>query len=245
MKYSIAKITHTGKVRANNQDSLLAEECCQNGQQTALLVVADGMGGLAYGERASQLAVQTMAYWWKKVPKELPLQEVSASLDQAIYEAHRQIYYLSEELERKTGSTLSLLWLQDTSYVIKQIGDSRIYRINNSGIKQLTTDQTWCNQMIQNGGLAAEQAQRHRLRHALVNALGASTELEIATEFGEARRGESYLLCSDGFYQEAPLGQLPARLKRGEPQTVLQGMLEHILQGNAGDNASAVLCQLY
>lgn len=245
IKYSIASITHVGKVRANNQDSLLVEERTHNGLETALLVVADGMGGLAYGERASRIAVQTMDHWWEKVPKGDSLQEISASLDQAIYEAHRQIYYLSEELEQKTGSTLSLLWMQDTSYVIKQIGDSRIYRITDNELEQLTTDQTWCNQMVQNGKLAAEQVERHRLRHALVNALGVSDELEIATEFGKARRGESYLICSDGFYQEAPLELLPPQLKRNGLQATLQEFLEHILQGSAGDNASAVLCRLY
>lgn len=239
MKYDIASVTHVGKVRQNNQDRILAV----SGKNGALLAVADGMGGLAHGERASAITVEVLGRWWQQ--NTLTDQEpVSAALDAAIYEAHRQIYYFSESQQERTGSTLSLLYLQGERYLLKQIGDSRVYCQADGAVRQLTTDQTWSNRMIERGELSPAAAQQHRLSNALVNALGASEELEIVTRTGTARRGESFLLCSDGFYHEAPLGRLAADLKKTAAETALQTLLAAVLAGPARDNASAVLCRI-
>lgn len=244
MKYDIAGITHTGHQRPGNEDRLLIRTGQEAGRPVALLAVADGMGGLACGERASTLVVETLADWWQHREPADSLEEVSRRLDTALFAAHRAIFYLGEELHRQTGSTLSLVYLWGDAYLIKQIGDSRVYALEGREIRQLTTDQTWCNQMIATGELTPEQASRHRLRHALVNALGVSPELEIATDYGASRRGAGYLLCSDGFYAEAPLDRLGDDL-RGQPaQRALEALLEEILAGPAPDNATAVLCRL-
>lgn len=244
MKYDVASITHTGKVRRNNQDRVLALTGRLDGTGTALLAVADGMGGLACGERASALAVAALESWWQNRPGVQPLQQVSEDLDGAIYEAHRQIYYLAEQIGQQTGSTLSLVYFQGGEFLIKQIGDSRVYLVHDGQLRQLTTDQTWCNRMISTGELTPEEASRHRLRHALVNALGVSTELDIATRHGETRRGMACLVCSDGFYNEAPLDRLTGDLEGVPPEKTLQRLLEAILEGTAGDNASAVFCRV-
>lgn len=244
MNYEIAGITHTGNVRAGNEDRFLIRTGQENHRPVALLAVADGMGGLACGERASALVVKTLDNWWQAQTPADTLEEISHRLDTALFAAHREIFYLGEELHRQTGSTLSLLYLWGEACLIKQIGDSRVYALEEGAVRQLTTDQTWCNQMIAAGELTPEQASRHRLRHALVNALGVSPELEIATEYGTARRGGGYLLCSDGFYAEAPLHRLTADLRQKPARRALQELLEEILAGPAPDNATAVLCRL-
>ena len=244
MKWEIASVTHVGNRRTINQDRLLVRTGRLAGRPAALLAVADGMGGLAQGEKASALVVALLEEWWNGQSAPLPLEEVSRSLDAALYEAHRQIYYFASAEGRQTGSTLSLLYLQERDYLIKQIGDSRVYCLEDGHIRQLTTDQTWCNQMIQAGELTPEEASRHRLRHALVNALGVSPELDIATGQGALRHKTAYLVCSDGFYSEAPLEWLAAGLSGTPPQTLLRETLDRILDGPAADNATAVLCRV-
>lgn len=244
MKYDVAGITHVGKVRTVNQDRMLIRTGMAGGVRTALLAVADGMGGLACGERASALVVENLQRWWEARATTVEPQRLSEALDAVLYEAHREIYYLGEELNSQTGSTLSLLYLWGESYLIKQIGDSRVYALEEGAVRQLTTDQTWCNRMIETGELTPEEARRHRLRHALVNALGVSSELEIATESGTARRGSGFLLCSDGFYSDAPLERLAADLRKAAAEEALQALLAEILAGKAADNATAVLCRL-
>lgn len=244
MRYDIAGVTHTGNVRPTNEDSMLIRTGQENERPVALLAVADGMGGLACGERASALVMETLADWWQNRPPATSMEEVSHRLDTALFAAHRAIFYLGEELHCKTGSTLSVLYLWGKAYLIKQIGDSRVYALEEGKIYQLTTDQTWCNQMIATGELTPEQASHHRLRHALVNALGVSPELEISTQQGVARREAGYLLCSDGFYAEAPLHRLTTDLRARSAQRALGVLLEELLAGPAPDNATAVLCRL-
>ena len=244
MKYAIAGITHQGKVRPVNEDRLLMRIGDSGGAPEALLAVADGMGGLACGERASALAVENLAAWWQDRGPAATLEERSRQLDRVLYKAHRDIFYLGEELRSQTGSTLSLLYLHADACLIKQIGDSRVYALDDGGVRQLTTDQTWCNRMTAAGELTPEQASRHRLRHALVNALGVSPELEIATQTGAARRGTQYLLCSDGFYAEAPLHRLQQDLRSLPADQALQALLQAVLAGPAADNATAILCRL-
>lgn len=243
MKYNVAAISHIGNVRQVNQDAVLARTA-RDGNGTVLLAVADGMGGLSCGEKASAIAVATLDRWWKKRKECMTSEEVSASLDAAIFEAHRQIYYLSEQIGQPTGSTLSLLWINGKEAVVKQIGDSRVYRVNSSGLWQITEDQTWCGQMIRAGKLTEEQARYHHLRHALVNALGMSSELEISSRSLCVERGDIFLICSDGFYNELTPQTMAAIVRKEYPKDALNSMLRVILEGRAGDNASAVLCRV-
>ena len=179
---------------------------------------------------------------WPDIQCAADMEEASALLEDAIYEAHRQIFYLAESIGERTGSTLSVLFLKGRMYRIKQIGDSRIYCVRRGKIEQLTVDQTWCNMMVQTGQLDEEQAAHHRMRHFLVNALGVSQELEIADEQGTVRGGECYLLCSDGFYNEAAVENVPEILYRQNLAQALEELLSDVLRGQARDNVSVVAC---
>lgn len=240
MRYEIAGISDKGNLRPDNQDSILM--CCEG--DTALLAVADGMGGLACGKQASQLAVDVLRTAWPNILCATDMDEASALLEDAIYEAHRQIFYLAENIGEQTGSTLSVLFLKGRMYRIKQIGDSRIYCVRHGAIEQLTMDQTWCNMMIRAGQMDEEQAAHHRMRHFLVNALGVSQELEIADEQGTVHGGECYLLCSDGFYNEAPVENVPEVLHRKSLGPALEELLSDVLRGQARDNISMVACAI-
>lgn len=244
MKYDVASITDIGKVRSNNQDRVLALTGYVGSTRTVLLAVADGMGGLACGEKASGIAVNALETWWNQRSEAKSMEEMSAELDAAIFEAHRQIYYLAEQIGQQTGSTLSLVYMQEEEFFVKQIGDSRVYASRSGVLQQLTDDQTWANQMIRSGEMTPEQAYSHRLSHALVNALGVSSELEIATQWGTASRGMVFLVCSDGFYNELPAERLYTILKRETSAQMLRQLMTDVLAGPARDNASAVICRV-
>lgn len=246
MKYDIGWITSTGKVRKSNQDRVFVQYGMRNNVCCALLAVADGMGGLSDGDKASTAAVQALSAWWSEASKETAtsLEEISESLDFAIYDVHRDLYYQTEETGKASGSTLSILYLQDQNYLTKQIGDSRIYRAEHRKFQQLTEDQTWCVRQMQEGKLTAEQAKTHRLRHALINALGISTELNITTTAGRVYSGDIFLLCSDGFYNEISPAEMLNYDRALPSQNILHQQLHRILAGPARDNISAVLCRL-
>ena len=243
MKYETASVTHIGHVRAVNQDRTLVCAGRKGSYNAALLVIADGMGGLSDGEKASGAAVDALMSWWDAF-EGAEMKSVSEQLDAAIYDVHRQIYYQASEKGRRCGSTLSLVYLQDEQCLLKQIGDSRVYLVDETGLTQLTVDQNWYNQVTASGQLPPEEAALNHRKGALVNALGASDELNIETKCLPARRSTAYLLCSDGFYHMAPLQEIAGRLRRQAPQKILDRLLAAVLEGPASDNASAVLCRL-
>lgn len=245
-EYKIGWVTACGHVRKVNQDRCLVCTGCYAGQSAALLAVADGMGGLSQGEKASEMSVKELRCWWEKLlhGQEPRMEQISRSLDETIYRVHRQIYNLTDS-PNSAGTTLSLLFLYGKEYLYKQIGDSRIYLYEKGHCRQLTTDQTWCNDRVREGVLSKEDVPEHPMRHVLTNALGASEELWIETETGRVSRGTAFLLCSDGFYSE-----ILEKIEQGRwgkafcPQQALQQMMDQLLAGNAEDNATAVIYQI-
>lgn len=245
--FEIGAITNRGHVRTVNQDRFLI--CTGDGKnrKTALLAVADGMGGLLHGEKASNMVMQMICCWWRNCmrSKELSLEQISQELDSVIYDAHRQIYYMAQKSQEQRGTTLSLLLLKNRTYLYKQIGDSRIYLSESFKTQQLTIDQTWCNERLIEGSMSYEEALGHPMRHALSNALGVSDELQVVTGMGRTHRGTSFLLCSDGFYNN--ISEYIDQGKWGKPtptQVTLNKMMEKVLETDATDNATAILCRI-
>ena len=245
-EYKIGWATDCGHVRKVNQDRCLVCTGCYAGVPAALLAVADGMGGLSEGEKASGMSVKELRSWWEELlqGQSPQMEQISRSLDDTIYRVHRQIYNLTDPPNR-AGTTLSLLFLYGREYLYKQIGDSRIYLYEKGRCQQLTTDQTWCNDRVREGVLLKEQVSKHPMRHVLSNALGASEELRIETGIGRVDRGTAFLLCSDGFYSE-----ILDKIEQGRwgkvfcPQQALHEMMDWLLAGTAEDNATAVLCRI-
>lgn len=241
MGYRIAWVSETGNRRKTNQDRWLALAEKRDGKAYALLAVADGMGGLKQGDLASEKAVELLRQWWRTVGSQQAAEQCSDALDEVIYEIHRQLFYLSQQQGAALGTTLSVLVLAGKNYLFKQVGDSRIYLRVKGNTTLLTTDQTWCNEAIAQGLLAPEQAENHWMRHALVNALGASEELKIDTGSGTVPNGACFLLCSDGFYNGLPA---PLESYTWANQKELDRLSEEILKGSAPDNLTAVLCRV-
>ena len=246
MRYQIGTITNLGKKRSTNQDNFLVRTDRYGGMPCALLLVADGMGGLTNGDMASGLVVEEMQKWWDaRQQAHTALEEISRSLDEVIYKIHREIYAYEQQMDTRTGTTLSLVFLQGSRYLVKHVGDSRIYRCTTRQTTQLTQDQNWYNREVEAGRLENARLADRRTARALVNALGPSQELEIHTQQGSIKRGEARLLCTDGFYGSLEESMTARRWPwHYDPQRQLEAMLLEILTGPAGDNITAVLCRL-
>lgn len=244
--YRIGAVTDTGHVRTQNQDRYLIRSTHLGRNPAALLVVADGMGGLERGEVASEMTIEGLENWWNAyVSGIISADQYSVTLDDAIYEIHRKIYYYAQEHGMSTGSTLSALFLRGARYCYKQIGDSRIYLHDRKGNHQITRDQNVLNREVDAGHEIGNLDPRRG--RALVNALGPTTELNISTASGSVKPGMAFLLCSDGFYGELGDAAMEDPNNWGnsnKPQEELDALLQRILSGPAGDNATAVLCRV-
>jgi serine/threonine-protein phosphatase Stp1 len=226
--------TDTGKVRARNEDAFLALP------EQGLWVVADGMGGHQNGALASRLIVEQLA--------ELP----EGSLDQRLVALrqclHRLNHRLGQELtltagrsDTVIGSTVVALLLEGERAVCVWAGDSRCYLWRASRLYQLSRDHSLVQQLIDEQGLAPQEAARHPAAHALTRAIGASETLQLDILELDVLPGDVFLLCSDGLYQGVPADELGACLNLPSPHLAVERLFQRALDGPARDNLSAVV----
>jgi serine/threonine protein phosphatase PrpC len=196
MKLLFAGETDPGCVRSSNQDSFYIDP------QARYFIVADGMGGHAGGEEASRLATAAIsAYLDRQWEKGLPAEEL---LQEAIIKANYAI--LSDQSthpERQDmGTTVVLLMVYNNETWFSHIGDSRLYRLRNGQIEQLSDDHTWIARAIATGILTPEEARRHPWRHMLLQCLGREDIQLIEACRIDVQPGDQYLICSDGLTEE-------------------------------------------
>lgn len=191
--------TDIGLVRTENQDSFgkfPEDNINLYDAKGQLFIVADGMGGHKGGKEASSIAVSTVISEYMKSSF-----EDSKALQEAIETANSTIYNRaghSDEFGRM-GTTCSVLLLKNEKGIIGHVGDSRIYKIENNRIEQLTDDHTKVQEMLREGILTAEEAKNYPSKSVLARALGVDerVRVDIISDI-QLKKGQSYVLCSDG-----------------------------------------------
>jgi protein phosphatase len=189
---NIGSGTHVGMARELNEDSFLIDEARK------IFIIADGMGGHQAGEIASSLAVKIVHQYLSTNMTDSS--DLMALLRNAITDANRKVLDESKSNInlRGMGTTVVVAISTDTTAVIANVGDSRLYALHNSELRQITEDHNVVRQMLKRGLLTEEQAKYHRLRNVLSKALGSDYVLEPDIFQIEVTAGDSLLLCSDG-----------------------------------------------
>ncbi|MDD4601417.1 Protein phosphatase PrpC [bioreactor metagenome] len=180
-----------GLVRETNEDSY-------EFLPPHLFVVADGMGGHAAGEIASNIAVQTLKeYVTQNI---LPNTDPTAILKQAIIKANSLVYDMALSRSEYTGmgTTLTAVYLTDTQIYWGHVGDSRIYLFRNNELCQMTHDHSLVWELVQNGSITKEEANTHPQRNMLTRAVGTSSDIKIDVGVTAWNHGDIVLLCTDG-----------------------------------------------
>ncbi|MBL8997584.1 MAG: Stp1/IreP family PP2C-type Ser/Thr phosphatase [Gemmatimonadales bacterium] len=242
MQIKVGARTDVGIVRSGNEDNFFAEA----DEKRGVFVVADGMGGHAAGEVASEMAVQIVARHL------LPLGSVKEegardSVAQSLRDANRAIYerMLAEVDKQGMGTTASVMVLSDTGYLIGQIGDSRIYLLRDGALTQLTKDHSYVQEQVDAGLLTPEQARYHPYSNVITRCVGASDEVEADIYEGEPRVGDVFLLASDGLtgmVDDRRLQQL--LLARSGPGRIVDTLIAEANGRGGLDNITAIVIQV-
>lgn len=231
---SSAAISHTGKVRSNNQDSGYAG--------SNLFVVADGMGGHAGGDVASHLAISRLERLDR--PFASP-PEAERALRDAIADAATELIdtvHVRPELAGM-GTTVSALVMVDDYAVIAHIGDSRIYLYRDGALTQITTDHTFVQRLVDSGRITPEEARFHPRRSVLMRVLGdMDADPELDTFIMPTQPGDRWLLCSDGLSGVVDDAHTAKALGLGvAPGRTADNLLKQALDAGAPDNVTIVL----
>ncbi len=243
----IAKgISDVGCVRRSNEDSIgLFPEL-------NLYIVADGMGGHAAGEVASQLAVGQISQFFQRsvgVTDEDATRPTSQhtefQLSQAVRHANQQIFSASTKNPALGGMGTTIVVLLATPYEVNIafVGDSRVYLHQNGGIQQLTDDHSLVNQYVKKGLITPEAAETHPQKHVLSRALGTAPEVEVETISRIPSPGDIYLLCSDGLSNKLSASELNRLMLEttGGLDAVGNRMVQLAKENGGEDNISVVL----
>ncbi len=193
MKIEFCGQSDVGLVRTNNEDIFIVDTEARYG------VVADGMGGAAAGEMASQLFAQTAVEQFsqhKNVTEQAALEQVQEvfSLANDRILAH----VVQNPLHEGMGCTAELIAFTANSYVIGHMGDSRTYRWRLNSLKQLTKDHSLVQSQIDQGLISESQARVHNMRNVILRAVGVRPDPELDVLRGPIFSGDVFMLCSDG-----------------------------------------------
>ncbi|AOX45905.1 MULTISPECIES: PP2C family protein-serine/threonine phosphatase [unclassified Microbacterium] len=231
---SSVAISHTGKVRSNNQDSGYAG--------SNLFVVADGMGGHAGGDVASSLAIHRLTDLDQ--PFTTPSEAEHAIRDALADTAAELIDTVARRPELAgMGTTVSALVMVDAYAVIGHIGDSRIYLYRDDTLTQITADHTFVQRLVDSGRITPEEARYHPRRSVLMRVLGdMDPDPEVDTFIMPTQDGDRWLLCSDGLSGVVDDPHTARTLGLGlPPGRTADALLKQALDGGAPDNVTVVL----
>jgi PPM family protein phosphatase len=208
--------TDAGRTRDHNEDRFLVADLTRReasllpqvrehgvGERGSLLVVADGMGGAAAGELASEMATDTlyaqMVKMWGTEP-EPSAQRFAYRLKEAVEVANSHIHsYAKAHPEvRGMGTTMTAAGVLGDHAYLTQVGDSRAYLIRHGVAYQLTKDQSLMQRLVEAGELTEEQAARSDRKNIILQALGPDPKVKVDLTHQELQRGDILVLCSDG-----------------------------------------------
>ena len=240
--------TDAGRVRSNNEDSLLLDP------ELGLFVVADGMGGHRHGQMAAELACATLRHYLNssRSPSDVTWPfgyNWKLSLDEnrlitGILLANHHVWRRSEENPAYAGmgSTIVAALAQGDRAAIANVGDSRAYLFRRGLLSQLTIDDTWLNTVLDQVTIDQKTLSKHPMRNVLTQAAGTRSDLDVHTREVELQDADILLLCSDGLYGVVSEQDIVAVLQSDKSlRCQVTALEEAALAAGAPDNLSCVL----
>src|SRR2546423_7268580 len=239
---AVAARTDVGRIRKGNEDSLHASANAHRG----LFIVADGMGGHAAGEVASEMAVEMVSHDLADL-NDLEAPDAHGKVARALRDANRAVYERTRTERDKLGmgSTVSALLLSETRYVVGHVGDSRIYLVRDGQMRQLTKDHSLVQEQVDAGLLTPEQARRHPQSNVITRCIGMAGEIEPDVFEAEARAGDSVLISVDGMtglVDDRRIQQL--LLSRAKPERIVDALIQEANVNGGNDNITAVVVRV-
>lgn len=241
-------VTDRGKRRPLNEDAFVCDDAL------GLFVVADGVGGHAKGEVASQESVEqicgfvrqgraAIAGLLKEPGRDDKRAAVRRLLESAVQSACYMVFGMAEldPAQKGMSTTISALLITGGYGVLAQVGDSRIYRMRGGVGQQLTEDHTLVNYKLKQGMISAAEAKTMKGKNVITRALGHKDHVEVDTSEIEVQPGDRYLLCSDGLHGYLQAGEIEDVLNSTTPESAPAAFVKLANDRGGRDNITVVL----
>jgi PPM family protein phosphatase len=228
-----------GLVRQGNEDSGFVS--------AQLIAVADGMGGHAAGEVASRIAVEVLqALTPTLVSTDLDEDSVEDLLMHSLHSIDSEISAVTdEEIEKRgMGTTLTALLIRGKSISLLHVGDSRCYRLRGNTLEQLSNDHTVIQELLDQGAISVAEAAEHPQRSMLTQALRGDGDVTPVLQMYEVKKGDRYLLCSDGLSGVLTDKEIKIGLKKTDKDEAVKFLVDATYVNGAPDNVTVLIADI-
>jgi serine/threonine protein phosphatase PrpC len=231
-RYGSAAATHVGTVRTLNEDAWLDRP------DLGLWAVADGMGGHEAGDYASRAIVHALHDL--DPPANAP--EFLSAVGDCLAAVHADLRGVAAERGvTLIGSTVVVFLTFDGHFACLWAGDSRLYRVRDGDLEQITKDHSQVQELVDSGVIDADAAEQHPAANVITRAVGAGDTLDLDLRQGRIEQGDLFLLCSDGLFKALPEREIAAILASDPIETAAQRLIEQALAAHASDNVTVVI----
>lgn len=229
-------ITDIGKARKRNEDAFLDKP------ETGLWVVADGMGGHEDGDVASQMVVNSL----DKIQKDLSLAQYIDDIEDRLLKINKRLITKTNASGKRitTGSTVVGMVAYDNFCTFFWAGDSRLYRLRNGALRQLSTDHSQVEIYIKQKLISRKEAETHPHNNIIIRAVGVAKELYVDFDIQKMQLGDRYMLCSDGLTKHLTDTEFEKMLGVGCAEETCRTLTELTLTRGAGDNVTTIVIDI-
>jgi protein phosphatase len=251
--------TDTGRTREHNEDNFLVADLTRKeaslqpavrehevGERGSLMVVADGMGGAAAGELASEMATQTifdhMTTAWHADDEATP-QRFAFRLKESVESANTKIHEHAKAHPevRGMGTTTTAVGVLGDHLYLTQVGDSRAYLVRGGQAHQLTKDQSLMQRLVEAGELTEEEAAQSERRNIILQALGPDSKIKVDLTHQEVRKGDIVVLCSDGLSGQVKKEEIATAVMRADPAAACEQLVAMANERGGPDNITVIV----
>ena len=228
--------TDVGKARKLNEDSMLVRP------DVGMWAVADGMGGHEAGDVASQMVVSVL----NEIQLGSSLEKYINDIEDALVNVNKKLIEIAHQGEKPTtcGSTVVVMLAYEKYCAFLWAGDSRLYRIRDNKIIQLTTDHSQVQLYVEQGLISKEEAESHPHANMITRAVGATEDFVLDVDMQEMKKADRYLLCSDGLTKHISDLDFEKMLAKGDVEKKCIELIDLTLARGAKDNVTAVLVDI-
>ena len=247
----IVRLTDVGQRREHNEDTIASDDTM------GFVILADGMGGYKAGEVASEIAVLSVTAELKEAMLNLRPGQVDAMLNKqaeaklvidAVRNANAAIYNVSQTQPQCAGmgTTLVVGLFTNNKLLVGHIGDSRMYRLRNEGLTQITEDHSLLQEQIKSGLITPEQAKYSANKNLVTRAVGIDPEVELELNEYDVEVDDLYLLCSDGLSDlvEDELIQATLNMLSSDLPEAAKKLVQMANDNGGKDNISVILVRV-
>ncbi|MEO8972898.1 MAG: Stp1/IreP family PP2C-type Ser/Thr phosphatase [Ktedonobacteraceae bacterium] len=245
LRLDVAQLTDVGRKREHNEDNMahvIPKDPQVMARKGALFIVADGMGGHAAGEVASEIAVDAVTNVYYQDDSD----DAAISLLHAIKRANASIHQRAAEnmLRSGMGTTCIAAVLRGNMAYIANVGDSRAYIVRGGQVRQISQDHSWVAEQVRAGLLTEEQARTHAQRNVITRCLGTQADVDIDVFPEQLEENDALVLCSDGLSGYIADEDLLKTVEQAGPQESVYHLIEQANENGGPDNITAIVVRV-